>query len=278
MPKRADGPVDARLPSRTAAMLLVRIEPEPENRHDPFTRDSIMVSSEPPRALPLWPLPLLAGLLPAIAALLALALFTPESGSSCNPFIDDCVSISRMARHGLANQLFRALVLPAAVLQLLTWLAAARAFAAAGLGRYDAFALALLGVCASVSLVMYGSFLGSDGEVYRWLRRWGTLIYYGGTYFAMVMFARSSRGLHAAQRLDLPRGHGRAMLALLAFIAGICLIHGFAPVVSAALEDRVENLTEWWGSVALTLIFFIVSSLWRRWGMVVTISLQRAAH
>jgi hypothetical protein len=240
--------------------------------------DSIMVSSEPPRALPLWPLPLLAGLLPAIAALLALALFTQESGSSCNPFIDDCVSISRMARHGLANQLFRALVLPAAVLQLLTWLAAARAFAAAGLGRYDALVLALLGFCASVSLVMYGSFLGSDGEVYRWLRRWGTLIYYGGTYFAMVMFARSSRGLHAAQRLDLPRSHGRAMLALLAFIAGICLFHAFAPLVSAALEDRVENLTEWWGSVALTLIFFIVSSLWRRWRMVATISLQPAAR
>jgi hypothetical protein len=40
----------------------------------------------------------------------------------------------------------------------------------------------------------------------------------------------------------------------------------------------VENLTEWWGSVALTLIFFIVSSLWRRWRMVATISLQPAAR
>ena len=68
------------------------------------------------------------------------------------------------------------------------------------------------------------------------------------------------------------------MLALLAFIAGICLFHGFASLVSAALEHRVENLTEWWGSVALTLIFLIIASLWRRWGLVVTIGLQRAGR
>ena len=240
-----------------------------------------MIRNDPtPRALPLWPLPLIAGLLPAIATLLALALFTGEGNTpaSCNPFIDDCVSISRMAKHGLANQLFRALVLPAAVFQVLTWLTAAHAFAAVGLRRRDAFALAILGVCAGVALVAYGTFLGTDGEIYRWLRRWGTLIYYAGTYFVMLIFARSSRGLHAAQRLDLPRGHGRAMLALLAFIAGICLFHGFASLVSAALVDRVENLTEWWGSVALTLIFLIIASLWRRWGLVVTIGLQRAGR
>lgn len=236
-----------------------------------------MAPSDPlPRALPLWPLPLVAGLLPAIAVLLALAIFAGEGGSSCNPFIDDCVSISRMARHGLANHLFRALVLPGAVLQMLTWLVAARAFAAAGLARRDAFPLALLGVCAGVTLVVYGSFLGSDGEVYRWLRRWGTLIYFGGTYLAMLIFARASQRLHVAHRLALPRSHGRVMLALLAFIAAISLCHVFASVEGFAdLEDRIENATEWWGSLALTLIFVTMASLWRRWGLAATISLQR---
>lgn len=240
--------------------------------------DSIMVPNEPlPRALPLWPLPLFAGLLPAIAALLALALFAGEgeASASCNPFLYDCVSISRMARHGLANQLFRALVLPAAVLQVLTWLIAARAFAAAGLTRRDALALALLGVCAGVALVAYGSFLGSSGEAYRWLRRWGTWIYYGGTYCAMVIFARTSRALHAAQRLDLPHSHGIVFVGLLVFIAGIGLFHGFASLASDALRHRVENLTEWWASAALTLIFLVVSSLWRRWGVVVTVGLDQ---
>jgi len=227
-----------------------------------------------PRALPLWPLPLVAGLLPAVAALLALALYAGEGGSSCNPFIGDCVSISRMARHGLASHLFRALVLPGAVLQALTWLTAARVFDAAGLARRDAFLLALLGVCADVSLVVYGSFLGADGGAYRWLRRWGTLIYFGATYLAMLVFARASHRLHAAHRLVLPRSHGRVMLALLALIAAICLFHVFAPMISVALQDRIENYTEWWGSLALTLNFLAMASLWRRWGLTATISLQ----
>ena len=235
-----------------------------------------MASSDPPPlALPLSILPLVAGLLPAIAVLLALGLYAGEAGSSCNPFIDDCVSISRMARYGLANHLFRALVLPGAVLQMLTWLIAAHTFAAAGPTRRDAFLLALLGVCAGVSLVVYGSFLGVEGGVYRWLRRWGTLIYFGGTYLAMLIFAHASQRLHAAHRLVLPRTHGRVMLALLFFIAAIGLFNVFAPVVSAALQDRIENQTEWWGALALTLNFVTMASLWRRWGLVATISLQR---
>ena len=239
-----------------------------------------MAPSTPlPRALPLWPLPLVAALLPAIAAVIALALFTAERGSFCNPFIDDCVSISRMARHGLANALFRALVLPGAVLQALTWLGAARALAAIGLGRRDAFLLALLGVCAGVALVTYGSFLGSEGAVYRWLRRWGTLIYYAGTYLAMLLFARAAHRLHATHGLAMPRGHGRVLLMLLAFIAVISLCHVFAVVSPfAAFEDRIENITEWWGSLALTLAFITMALLWRRWELVETISLQRPVH
>ena len=238
-----------------------------------------MASSDPPpRALPLSILPLVAGLLPAIAVLLALGLYASEAGSSCNPFIDDCGSISRVARHGLAKHLFRALVLPGAVLQMLTWLIAAHTFAAAGSTRRDAFLLALLGVCAGVSLVVYGSFLGIDGGVPRGLRRWGTLIYFGGTYLAMLIFARASQRLQAAHRLVLPRTHGRVMLALLFFIAAIGLFNVFASVVSPALQDRIENQTEWWGSLALTLNFVTMASLWRRWGLVATISLQRAGR
>ena len=230
-------------------------------------------SHPPPRALPLWPLPLLGGLLPAIGALVALLMFRGSDGSFCNPFIEDCVSISRMASNGVANQVFRALVLPGAMLQALTWLAAAHAIAGAGCARRDAFPVALLGGCAGAMLVVYGSFLGSDGEVYGWLRHWGTLIYFGGTYLAMLFLARALHRLHQAHRLTLPRGHGRVLLALLAFIAALSLCHGFASLSGfTALEDRIENLTEWWGSLAMTLSFVTIASLWSRWGIVVTIS------
>ena len=79
------------------------------------------VQADRPHAL--WLIPLIAGLLPAIAALLAMHLSARlELIPACNPFIEGCVSISRAARRELPNHVFRALVLPAAALQALTWL------------------------------------------------------------------------------------------------------------------------------------------------------------
>lgn len=226
--------------------------------------------------MPLWPLPLAAGLLPAIAALVALACYTQDAGVFCNPFVQDCVSISRMARHGLANPIFRALVLPAGVLQALTWFAAARAFAGAGLPRRNAWLLAGLGVLAGVALIVYGSFLGTDGAVYRWLRRWGTLAYYAGTYLAMLLATRAAGRLHRAGRLDLPAGAHRLLLALLAFITVLCLGHGFISLLGQkAWESRIENLVEWWGSVALTGVFLTLAWLWRHWGLQAGVGLRQ---
>jgi hypothetical protein len=226
--------------------------------------------------LPLWPLPLVAGALPAMAVLLALAMYEGAGGVSCNPFIDDCVSISRMARQGMANHIFRALVLPAAALQLLTWFVAARALADAGLARRDARLLAILGAIAGVALVLYATFLGTDGDVYRLLRRTGTSIYFGCTYLAMLLFARSALRLHAAHQLELPRGHARMMLAPLIVIA---LLIPFQTLTLAGplvhLNDRAENLAEWWGSVAMTLAFVAMAAIWRRWGLGMTITLRR---
>ena len=228
------------------------------------------------RRVRLWPLPLVAALLPVIATLVVLRLYAGQAAVPCNPFIDDCVSISRMARQDAAIHLFRSLVLPAAVLQLLTWLAAASALGAAGLARRDVLMLMLFGTSAGVALVLYGSYLGSDGEVYRALRRWGTLIYFGGTYIAMVLFARAVHRLHAMQRLALPPQHRRVLLALLAFIAAIGLGHAFVSLGPFdELEDRIENLAEWWGASALMLCFGVMSSLWQRWSLVTTLAIQR---
>jgi hypothetical protein len=231
------------------------------------------------RAIALWPLPLAAGLLPAIAALVAFALavnagLTP----ACNPFIDGCISISRAARHDLPNHVFRALVLPAAVLQTLTWLAAAQTLLALGDGttlRRSAWALGLIGVAAGIALVLYGSFLGTEGTVYRWLRRYGTVVYFGGTCLAMLLLGRALQGLHAAQHLHLPRLHERVLLALFTLIVALGLGNALAGAwAGAALKDRVENATEWWGSLFITLAFVTLASLWRRWGLRVRITAE----
>jgi hypothetical protein len=221
--------------------------------------------------LPLWPLALAAGLVPAAAALIALALALHEGlVPACNPFVEGCVSISRAARHGVANHVFRALVLPAAVLQALAWLVQARALAqAAGAdARRSARALAVLGVAAGIALVLYGSFLGTEGAVYRWLRRYGTVVYFGGTCLAMLVLGRALQRLQARSTLALPRAHERALLVLFGAIVLLGLGNAFAGAwADAELQDRVENATEWWGGLGLTLAFVVLTDLWRRWDL-----------
>jgi len=221
--------------------------------------------------LALWPLALAAGLLPAVAALLAFAIALHEGlAPACNPFTEGCVSISRAARHGLPNHVFRALVLPAAVLQALAWLLQARALALAAPAatHRSAAALAGLGVAAGIALVLYGSFLGTEGEVYRWLRRYGTTVYFGGTCLAMLVLGRALQRLHALGALHLPRGPERMLLALFGAIVLRGLGNSLAGLwADEALRDRIENATEWWGSLGLTLAFLVLARLWRRWDL-----------
>jgi hypothetical protein len=230
-----------------------------------------------PSGWPLWPLPLVAGALPALASVLAWAIAT-ERGliPACNPFIEGCVSISRAARHELPNHLFRSLVLPAAVLQALCWLASAAALSQRGGDalRSSARMLAVIGVAAGIALVLYGAFLGTDGAVYRALRRWGTIVYFGGTCLAMLLTARALQRLQARAAVTLPRTHERALLALLGTVVAMGI--GNAVVATLAgdpqLQDRIENATEWWGALGLTLAFFVLASLWRRLGLAVAIT------
>lgn len=229
----------------------------------------------------LWPLALVAGLLPAAAALIAWALALDAAlVPACNPFIDGCVSISRAARHGLPNHVFRALVLPAAVLQALAWLLQARALSliARPSMRGSTIALAVLGVAAGIALVLYGSFLGTEGAAYRWLRRYGTVVYFGGTCLAMLVLGRALQRLHAIGALQLPRSHERALLLLFGAIVLLGLGNTLgAAWADAALRDRIENATEWWGSLGLVLAFVVLADLWRRWGLRGELALHRPA-
>jgi hypothetical protein len=224
-------------------------------------------------SLPLWPLALLAGLLPLVAALAALWLsmrlnLVPQ----CNPFFEGCVSVSRAARHDLPNHLFRALMLPAATLQALVWLLAAR-WLRQGLGPTRGLrALAPLGLVAAVALVLYGTFLGTEGQVYRWLRQYGTVVYFGFTCICLLLAGGAVQKLAHAGRLALPRPLEYAMLAL----AGSLVTLGvFNAIVAAFFDDelkgRIENITEWWGALIFVLGFFALAAMWWRLGLRVTL-------
>lgn len=230
-------------------------------------------TSATPR-LALWPLALLAGLLPLAAALVAWALSTAQGLiPACNPFIDGCVSVSRAARYELPNHLFRALMLPAAVLQAACWLLAAR-WLADLLGRYRLLAwLAPLGLAAAVALVLYGTFLGTEGAVYRWLRQYGTVVYFGGTCICLLIAGGGVQRAVRAGRLVLARWAEHAMVALAVALVGLGLLNALvAAFMGDELKGRVENITEWWGALIFVLGFFALALIWRRLGLAVLLA------
>lgn len=223
-------------------------------------------AQKPHPAARLWVLPLVAGLAPALAIAAAFWISIADGFvPSCNPFIDGCVSISRAARHGLANHVFRALLLPAAALQGLTWLLCVVWLKRLGATGRSLAWVPWLGVLAAVFIVLYGTFLGTEGLAYRWMRRYGIIVYFGFTYLCMLITAAHIRNLVRSHGLRLPARLDVVLVALLAATLLMGLANVFvAPVFGDPdLKNRAENVLEWHAGLAFTLFFCALAWLWR---------------
>lgn len=208
--------------------------------------------------LPLWPLPLLIAVLFLVAAHAAY-LLSIQAGHvpACMPYVEGCVSISRAARHGLGNHLFRLLVIPCAVLHALVW----------WLARYwlqGGRLMLALGAMSAMALAVYATFLGTEGEAYRFLRRYGVVVYFGFGYLAQLALMQ-----RAARRGALPAG----VIAALSWIAVAMLGLGLANVVAGlavpdpAAKDRWENVFEWWLGLLMVGWYAVLALGWRRQGL-----------
>jgi hypothetical protein len=233
-------------------------------------------ASEPRPALPMWSLPLAAGVLPALAVVIAFNLAVAQGQFPyCNPLVEGCVSISRAARHDLPNIVFRALLLPGATLQAIVWLLTGPWLRR--LGAPDDRLLRLLpwiGVTAAVFLVLYGTFLGTEGPGYQWMRRYGVVVYFGFTCIAMLIVGG------AAQRVTAATGElrhaGLLLYALCAALPLLGVINSTSPLylTSQAAQDALGNVTEWWGALVFTVFFVVLAWLWRRTHLTVVLAVR----
>ena len=225
-----------------------------------------MTTSEAPRPFALWWLPLAAGLLPAAGTVIAFNLAVAQGQfPPCNPLLDGCVSISRAGRHDLPNIVFRGLLLPGATLQAIVWL-----LAPGWLQRLGAppdrllRALAWVGVTAALFLVLYGTFLGTEGPGYQWMRRYGVVVYFGFTCIAMLIVGGAVRQIAAVTgRLRRARA---ALTLLVAALPVLGLVNVTSPLYleQQAAQDALGNVTEWWGALVFTVFFVVLGWLWRR--------------
>ena len=216
----------------------------------------------------------LAGLLPIVAAHLAYLLniwtgteLAPEF--ICMPYFDGCVSISRAARSGPGLHLFRALMLPSAVLLLLSW-----EFVREWLRGLDActprraWLISILGVVGAFFLVFYATWLGTEGEWYRWLRRYGVIFYFGGTAMAQLLLiwvlwparARLAGGRLVSAITTL------TVLVSLQWALGVFSALKRLIFDDPELIDRLENIIEWCYALPMAIGFLVIAWMFRQTG------------
>lgn len=210
-----------------------------------------------------WVLPLLVAAVPLVAAHVAYALSIAEGHvPACVPYLEGCTSISRAARHGTGNLVFRLLMLPTAVLMWQHWLVARQWLRTSGPTGAGA-SLPWLGALATLALAVYVGFLGSEGEAYRFLRRHGVVWYFAATYLAMLVQLRALWGAPPrplAVRLQLA-------IAIGLIVLGLASVAVSATVAGPVLKDRLENALEWNLGALFTLWFVLQAWQWRRAGL-----------
>jgi len=197
----------------------------------------------------------LGGGLPAagVAAGFLLARLSGDLGPVAPPF-DGEVSISRAMRHEPAVQVFRALTMPGAAFMALAWWGVGERLG----GRASARWATLLGVLGAVFLVLYASYLGSDGDVYRLLRRYGVYVFFGGTGLGLTVAAWS-----------WPAVVGARSMRTLRWLTALMLAAGPAQMVVdrvVADDDVVANVLEWWIAGGLMFGLALLAGLAPRGG------------
>jgi hypothetical protein len=211
--------------------------------------------------VPDW-LPPLAGAVLAAAAVHGAWLLSRAAGHvpDCVPHLEGCHSVSEAARHGAANVLFKALMIPNAFVQAWTWMIAAR-WVATRTGAPEANrGLVPLGILAATALVVYAIALGSDGDLYSWLRRYGIKFYFASTFCAMLVFVRQLRHVAA----------GSPATSILLWTCVAMLVMGMANVlaplagVDEDFKDNFRDALEWQLVTLFTLWFLMLARVMAR--------------
>lgn len=177
-------------------------------------------------------------LLPLCAISVAMSLNIWQGSVAVSlPFIDGSISISRACRQLPGLYVFRLLMMPAAVLMAIFWLALRARLSARGAAPPFAQAMWLSGLTGAAFLLLYANFLGTEGEIYAWLRRFGITLHFAGTLLVQLLCLQVLR----TAQLQRPSGLWWLSVAIWLLALGHVLLTLFA-----GASDARENLLEWW--------------------------------
>lgn len=222
-------------------------------------------------------LPLLAAALPLIAMFGALWIgIASETLPACFPPLDGCFSISATGRKPPGSFLFRAVMLPHALLLAFLWYLTVLWLRSldADLRRSTTNAILISGLVGSLALVVYVTFLGTKEPLYEFMRRVGIYFGYLGTALAQLFVALALARISKALADERLRIAARFLVAVcvVAFCLGI-----LNSVLKVVLEDAdaSENRIEWIVSILMQSYFFVLFLAWRSTDMTTLVRVRK---
>ncbi|TDG15825.1 hypothetical protein E2F43_06255 [Seongchinamella unica] len=186
----------------------------------------------------------------------------------CFPYIDSCTSISATGREPPASYLFRASMLPAAMLMMAYWwfnyswlghLHRQRGNSRQWRNRW----MLGLGIAACIGLILYVTVLGERGDAWRTQRRVGTIMFFSFTFLAQLLMLAQLGALRVA-------GVRPGLLTAMRLVLLSLLLLGLLTVILDAWNEQwyetIEDAVEWVLSLLLQGNFLLGYFVWRQAG------------
>lgn len=225
--------------------------------------------------------PLITSLLPVAAIHGAYWLaIRAESVPACIPYLSGCTSISATGRYPPASYLFKAVMMPEAVLLIVYWVLSAcwiRALSrqyGGAVPRYFAVDIVVAGAGGALALILYVTFLGTQEAFYEVMRRFGIYFYFLLTVVAQLLLA--SRTCRIARRNSLQVLYSLAtaqwLLALTPIVLGILnvTIKEWRPELAGP-----ENSIEWLAAIVMQANIALSYFAWKASGFEASFSTRK---
>ena len=212
-------------------------------------------------------IPLATALLPGVAVHVCYLLAAHQGHISwCFPYFPDCVSISATGRHSPESVVFRAAIIPTAVLMMIYWILNLEWLKAlkTHMVRFNR-AMVWLGITAALGLFVYSSLLGEVGDLYRQQRRIGMILFYFFTYLAQLLMTFQISSVMRTQGVPISMSTYWSLVAICSAVA----ILGAISLFSWGFYDdyrRYEDIFEWGLTLLLLGHTFITYFAWRESG------------
>ncbi|MCH8099014.1 MAG: hypothetical protein IIB74_01115 [Proteobacteria bacterium] len=219
--------------------------------------------------LPLWAAAVPLGTV-VVCYLIAVGL---EHVPACIPNFSGCTSVSSTGRMLPESLVFRAGMLPTALVLVLFWWRCAAFLSLGGHSGVRLAMLRILGVIVALSLVIYALTLGLEDDGYPQLRRAGIVGFALATFVAQVLLISCYRPMRIVAT--------RSLLRWLIVLCWALPLLGIAAEVAkwaGVSRHAANNIVAWNAFVVASAYYAVVARIWRHHGFTAEFRMAAPGH